>query len=332
MKAGVLAGDVIVKVNNTEIKGKKLSQVVKLIKGLPGSKVNLTVAREGYDEPIEYEISREPIKISSVDYKMIDNHAIGYIKIKNFGTDTTKDVTKAVKSFNSKKINKIIVDLRFNPGGLLNVAINISDMFLKKGEIIVSTKARKDTGKEEIFRSENDPLYTGELILLVNRGSASASEILSGAVRDNKRGKLLGEKTFGKGSVQKSFDIDKNIGVAITIAKYYTPSGEMIHGKGIKPDYDIPMETITESDKKELLRFEKAKLLDKFVTNNMEYSDDIRIKFYGYLKTQGYSISDKTADFILKNKVYQFKKRPLYDLEFDRQLDSAINIMEKTGK
>ena len=324
MDAGIISGDIIKKVNTTFIKNKKLSEIVKMIKGLPKTNVKLYVRRAGYDELIEFEIERKSIKIQSVKFGIIKEKNVGYIKIKNFGSDTTKDTTKAIKFFNSKGIDKLIVDLRYNPGGLLQASVNISDLFLKKGEIIVSTRGRKGTGRERIFKSVNDPLYKGKLILLVNNGSASASEILSGAIRDNKRGKLLGIKTFGKGSVQKTFNLDKNIGIALTIAKYYTPSGEMIHKKGINPDYKVESEKISAADLKSLKSINKKRLIDKFVEKHKVYNDETKTNFSGYLKNNGFKLSERTKNFVLKRRINRFKKQAVYDLEFDSQLVSSL--------
>ncbi|HOO73071.1 MAG TPA: S41 family peptidase [Spirochaetota bacterium] len=329
MKSGISAGDIITRVDGKNIKGKKLSEIVKMIKGLPGTKVTLSVYREGADDTIDYELTREAIKLKSVEYDLIEGNNIGYMKIKNFGSDTTKDVVKAIKYFNSKKSDRAIIDLRYNPGGLLNAAVTIADLFLEKGKTIVSTKGRSDTRKEETFKSENDPLYTGDIILLVNKGSASASEILSGAIRDNKRGKLLGEKTFGKGSVQKSFNLDENLGVAITVAYYYTPSGELIHGKGIKPDIALASEKFSDTEQKILKKIENDKLIENFVTKGMQYNEDTKKKFYEYLKKNNVEISGRSADFLLKSGIYQFKKRPIYDMEFDIQLSKAAEIISR---
>ncbi len=323
-EAGILAGDVITRVNGTPLKGKKLSEVVKLIKGLPGSKVKLTVRRSGFDEAMEYEIERKPIKIKSVASATMKDKNIGYIKIKSFGSDTTGDVSRALKKFNREGIEKLIIDLRFNPGGLLQAAVDISDLFLEKGKTIVTTRGRPGSHREEEFKSLNDPVFTGKVIVLVNHGSASASEILSGAIRDNNRGRLLGVKTFGKGSVQKTYNLDKKVGVAITIAKYYTPSGKMIHKKGIVPDFIVESTKMSKEDSQALKKINRDKLLAQFVTGNMSYNEENRNKFTEFLKKKGIHLGRKTADFVLKSRINRFKKESVYDLEFDVQLNSAI--------
>ncbi len=328
MKAGILSGDIIKKVNNTVIRGKKLTEIVKLIKGLPKSNVTLYVEREGFDELLKFNIERAPIKIRSVAAGIVPDGNIGYIKIKNFGSDTTADVRKAIESFNQKNVKKFIVDLRYNPGGLLTAAIGVSDLFLDKGSVIVSTRGRKGSGKKRLFKAQNDALAKGDLVVLINGGSASASEIFAGAIRDNRRGKLVGTKSFGKGSVQKSFSLDENVGVAITIARYYTPSGELIHKKGIIPHHHVVSLKLTKKEKKTVSRIVNMKILDDFVTKKTLYDKKTREAFYRFLKDKKIAFSKKTADLMLKNRVNRYRKRPLYDLEFDRQLKQAIDIIK----
>ncbi|MBP7734994.1 MAG: S41 family peptidase [Spirochaetes bacterium] len=324
MKAGIQSGDIITTIDGKAVKGMKLEKIVKLIRGLPKSTVKLQVKRDGYDDPLDFELERAPVKITSVDYDIIKEKNIGYLKIKNFGSETTRDVTKALKIFNTKGIKKIIMDVRNNPGGLLNSSIEISELLLDRGKIIVSTRGKEGSGRVQVFKSQSEPIYRGALIVLVNNGSASASEILSGAIRDNGRGKLLGVKTFGKGSVQKSFNLDDDIGVAITVAKYYTPSGELIHKKGIKPDFEVPLEKLSEGEMKNLKVIRDRKLLEQFVKKDMDYTVETKEAFRRLLAKNGVTLSDKTVNFILKDWIYRFRKKPLYDLEFDQQLNEAI--------
>ncbi|MDR3238343.1 MAG: S41 family peptidase [Spirochaetia bacterium] len=332
MKAGIISGDIITTVDGSEIKGKNLPDIVNMIKGKPKSKVALRVKREGFAEPIDFELERLPIKIRNVDYSMISGTDIGYLKIKNFDSKTAQDTSDAIKSLKKEGAAKYIVDLRYNPGGLLTSAVELSGLFIDKGKVIVSTRGRAGVENERVFTSENQPLSTDELIVLVNKGSASASEIFAGAIHDNKRGKLLGEKTFGKGSVQKTYQLDENIGIAVTIAKYYTPSGEMIHKKGIMPDYVIEQEKITPKDLEAIKNINTNKLMDKFAGTAKEYNDDAKKAFYEYLKNNNIDISQRTADSLLKERLLIYKKRPAYDLEFDRQLAGAVDILKKQVK
>lgn len=326
MKAGIETGDIITRVNNESIRDKNLNDIIKNIKGLPGTKVSISVKREGFSDEISYEIERAPIKIESTEYAIIDKYNTGYLRIKTFGNDTTPDVKKALEFFKSKNVNRLILDLRFNPGGLLNAAVDISDFFLDKDRVIVSTKGRGEYAKEQVFKAANPMLYSGEIIILVNRGSASASEILSGALRDNKRAILVGEKTFGKGSVQKTYSLDKEIGIALTIAKYYTPSGAMIHGKGIMPDREVKYIDVAEADTEQLKIISRDKLLNKFVTIKTDYNENVKKDFHKLLQDNNIKISDRTADLILKREISKYHKNIPYDLEFDNQLITALEM------
>jgi len=328
MKAGIKAGDVIVQVNKTKIKGKKLMDIVKMIKGLPNSVVNLKVRREGFNQLLDFSVERAPIKIASVSYGIMKEAKIGYIHLKVFNRDSTRDIKKALTHFNKNNVSKCILDLRNNPGGILRAAKGISDFFLDQGKTIVSTKGREGVYREVISKAKAAALFKGTLIILVNKGSASASEIVAGAIRDNKRGKLLGEKTFGKGSVQGQFDLDENIGIALTIAKYYTPSGESIHMKGIKPDYKVLQNKMSDTDKTALRKIYKAKLLDSFVKPSSQYNQNFRKQFIAFLDSKNIKISKRTSDMLLKNAVYRYKKRPLYDMEFDKQLQAAVGRLK----
>lgn len=335
IKAGILAGDVITKVDNTEVQGKNLSEILKLIKGKPGTKVTLYIRRDGFDAPLDFSLERTAIKIKNVDYSMIESSNIGYLKIKNFGSETAGDTADAIKNLRRGGAEKFIVDLRSNPGGLLTAAVDLADMFLEKGQTVVSTKDSKkhNTNRQEpnsvnnIYYSENKPLVSEDLIVLVNKGSASASEIFAGAVRDNKRGKLVGEKTFGKGSVQKTFPLGDNVGIAVTVAKYYTPSGEMIHQKGIVPDYVVAQEIMNQQDVEAIRTIHKQKIMATLPDTYKKYNENSRNAFRLYLKEKNIKLSDRMADSILKEHVYANEKRPIYDTEFDDQLAKAVDIL-----
>jgi carboxyl-terminal processing protease len=328
MKAGIVSGDIIIKVNDTPIKDKSLAEIVKMIRGMANTKVRLHVMREGFSEPLEFELVRVPVRIKSVSYAIIEG-SIGYLKIKIFSSETGRDIEKAINYFNNKNIDRLIIDLRWNPGGLLDRAISISDLFLDKGKVIVSTRGREGSGLVKEFTSIKSPLYKGKLIVLINNGSASASEIFSGAIKDNNRGKLLGVKSFGKGSVQKRFNLNDKLGIMLTIAKYYTPSGASIHGKGIVPDYVVPMTIFLDKDKKNVNTIIQEKLTEKFVKVNKEYNEETKKKFLQLLKNKNLSISEKSAHYILKREINKYTKRQIYDLEFDIQLNKAIEIIKK---
>jgi carboxyl-terminal processing protease len=174
-----------------------------------------------------------------------------------------------------------------------------------------------------------DPLYKGKIIVLVNKGSASASEILSGALRDNNKAMLLGEKTFGKGSVQKTYNLDKEVGIALTIAKYYTPSGAMIHGKGIIPDFEVKVIDFPADETEDLKKISRDKLLNEFVSIKTVYNEKTKAEFKKFLQDKSVKISDTTADFILKREITKYHKDQIYDLEFDNQLTAAMEKLNK---
>ena len=330
MKSGIQSGDVITMIDQTDTKGKNLSEIVKMIRGKPKSKVLLRIRRAGFAELLDFELERLPIKIKNVDSSMIASTNIGYLKIKNFDTKTAQDTADALKSLRKEGAVKYIIDLRHNPGGLLTSAIELSGLFLDKGKVIVLTRGRDGVENQRTFTSENAPVTTNELIVLVNKGSASASEIFAGAIRDNKRGKLLGEKTFGKGSVQKTYQLDDNIGVAITVARYFAPSGEMIHKKGITPDYLIEQEKLTPQDIEAIRNINRDKLTEKFVGSGKEYkeyNDETKKAFRAFLKDNKIEISSRAADSLLKERLSIYKKRPVYDLEFDNQLAGAVKML-----
>ena len=220
--------------------------------------------------------------------------------------------------------------MRNNPGGLLQSSIEISELLLDRGKTIVSTRGKEGSGRVEVFKSQSEPIYRGSLLVLVNNGSASASEILSGAIRDNGRGKLLGEKTFGKGSVQKSFNLDDDVGVAITVAKYYTPSGELIHKKGIKPDIAVDQEKLSENDMKSMKAVKDRKLLEHSRARTRNTRRRRRRRSAGSSPRAASPSRRKRRIIMLKDWLLRFRKKPLFDLEFDNQLDRAVRQISGT--
>ena len=237
-EAGVKAGDYIVKINNHQVQGKTLSEAVDLMRGPVGSDIEITVRRRGERKALVFNITRKIIKIQSVKSEKIDNN-IGYIRLTAFNENSSAQVKKKIREFNKdKKINGYILDLRNNPGGLLSQAIKISDFFLSDGEI-VSTKSRKENENRKWFANTGDILNGKTLVVLINNGSASASEILAGALKDHKRAILIGETTYGKGSVQSIIPLKNNGAIRLTISKYYLPSGVSISEVGVDPDIEI---------------------------------------------------------------------------------------------
>ena len=237
-EAGVKAGDYIVKINDIQVQGKTLTEAVELMRGPVGSTIKITVRRRNVKKAIIFNITREIIKIESVKTKIIED-TVGYIRLTSFNENSADQIKEKIKELRqNKKIEKYILDLRNNPGGLLSQAIKISDFFLNNGEI-VSTKSRKKKENRKWFARKGDIIDGETLIVLINYGSASAAEIVAGALRDHKRAILIGEKSFGKGSVQSIIPLKNKGAIRLTISKYYLPSGKSISEVGITPDIEI---------------------------------------------------------------------------------------------
>ena len=236
-REGVKAGDYIVKINGIQVQGKTLSEAVELMRGPVGSKLEITIRRKGVKKALVFEITREIIEVKSVKSKIIDDN-VGYIRLTAFNENSSKQVKDKIKKFKKNKINKYVLDLRNNPGGLLSQAVKISDFFLDNGEI-VSTKSRKSYENKKYFAKQGDIIDGETLVVLINYGSASASEIVAGALKDHKRAILIGENSYGKGSVQSIIPLKNNGAIRLTISKYYLPSGKSISGTGITPDIEI---------------------------------------------------------------------------------------------
>ncbi len=246
-KAGMKAGDIIMKINGKDTANMNLFQVIKLIKGKPGTYVTLTVFRKGVDHPLTFKVAREIIKVPAVKATMVDNH-IGYIKLIQFQEDAYSELSKAVRKLESKGANEFVFDLRNDPGGLLTQAIKVANVFLPKDKLVVYTKGRV-VGTHKYYTTQN-PLIPAQdkVVVLVNGGTASAAEIVTGALKDYSRATIIGEKTFGKGSVQNLIPLENGAGLKLTIAYWYTPAGICINKKGIMPDIYIKFPT-KEQDK-----------------------------------------------------------------------------------
>ena len=234
-KAGLKAGDYIVKINDEQVQGKSLSEAVDLMRGEVGSDIEITVRRKGVKKALIFNITREIIKIQSVKSEILEN-SVGYLRLNAFNensSDQIKNQLKVIKK--NKNIKSYILDLRNNPGGLLSQAIKISDFFLNEGEI-VSTKSRNKSENKKFFARKGDIIDGKTLIVLINYGSASASEIVAGALKDHKRAIVLGEQSYGKGSVQSIIPLKNKGAIRLTISKYYLPSGKSISEVGVTPD------------------------------------------------------------------------------------------------
>ncbi len=237
-KAGLKAGDYIVKINDTQVQGKSLSEAVDLMRGPVGSSIELTVRRRGEKKALTFNITREIIEIQSVKSELLEEN-IGYIRLTSFNENSSDQIEKQIKKLKkNKNLNSFILDLRNNPGGLLNQAIRISDFFLENGEI-VSTKSRKKSDNRKWFAKKGDITDGKTLLVLINYGSASASEIVAGALKDHKRAIVIGENSYGKGSVQSIIPLKNRGAIRLTVAKYYLPSGKSISEVGVRPDIEV---------------------------------------------------------------------------------------------
>ena len=241
-RAGIKAGDFIVKINDNQVQGKSLSEAVDLMRGPVGSSIELTVRRRGEKKALTFNIVREIIQIKSVKAELIEKN-IGYLRLTSFNENSAKQIKEEIKKFEDRKnVKAYILDLRNNPGGLLSQAITISNFFLDSGEI-VSTKSRKSSENRKWFAKQGDLTNGKTLVVLINYGSASASEIVAGALKDHKRAILLGENSYGKGSVQSIMPLKNDGAIRLTVAKYYLPSGKSISEVGVSPDIEINEET-----------------------------------------------------------------------------------------
>ena len=239
-RAGIQPGDLVVKIDDTNVKGMTLTEAVRRMRGEPGTMIELTIAREGEPQPVMVDIERAIIKVSSVRSRVLTND-IGYVRVSTFTNNTGKNLTDEIEGLREKlgdKMRGIVLDLRNNPGGVLNAAVDVTDAFLESGNV-VSIRGREENQKRNFDAGPGDVLGGMPIVVLVNGGSASASEIVAGALQDHKRAVVVGSKTFGKGSVQTILPLSNDGAVKLTTARYYTPDGRSIQAEGINPDIEL---------------------------------------------------------------------------------------------
>ncbi len=254
-RAGVKPGDLIIRLDDKAVKGLTLTEAVRLMRGKPGSDITLTIVREGASKPLKITLTRAVIKIQSVKNRMLEP-GYGYVRITQFQAGTDKGLTEAIKKLeteNKGALRGLVLDLRNNPGGVLNSAVGVSDAFLDKG-LIVYTEGRVADSKMKLSATPGDVLNGAPMVVLINGGSASASEIVAGALQDHKRAVIMGTKSFGKGSVQTIIPVSNGAALKITTARYYTPSGRSIQASGIVPDIVTEEARITKSEAADRLR------------------------------------------------------------------------------
>ncbi len=268
-RAGVLPGDLIIRLNDTPVKGMTLNEAVKVMRGKPGTDITLTIVREGEQKPLQITITRDIIRVRSVKSRILDE-GFGYVRVSHFQSNTNGFVREAVSKLreeSSGKLKGLVLDLRNNPGGVLNAAVEISDAFLTKG-LIVYTEGRVADSKLRFNANPDDILKGAPMVVLVNGGSASASEIVAGALQDHRRAVIMGEKTFGKGSVQTIVPMTNQTAVKFTTARYYTPSGRSIQAEGIVPDIALDNVKISAGEDPALTRVKESDLAKHLENEN----------------------------------------------------------------
>ena len=260
-RAGILAGDLIIRLDAKPVKGMTLQQAVNIMRGKVGTDIILTVVREGADKPMEITITRDTIKVQSVKGRVLEE-GYGYVRISQFQSHTGENLAKQIAKIrkeNKKDLSGLILDLRNNPGGVLNAAVEVSDAFLENG-LIVYTQGRVPDSELKFTATPNELIDGAPMVVLVNGGSASASEIVAGALQDHKRAVIMGSQTFGKGSVQTILPLKNNTALKLTTARYYTPSGRSIQASGIKPDIEIESIKVASVENNDSVRIKEADL------------------------------------------------------------------------
>ncbi len=248
-RAGIQASDLIIKLDEKSVKGMTLNEAVKIMRGKPNTDIELTIVREGEPQPLVIKITREIIRVKSVKNRMLEP-GYGYVRITNFQSRTTTDLLKAISEMQKEeRLKGLVLDLRNNPGGVLNGAVGVSDAFIDNG-LIVYTEGRIDDSSHRYVATPGDSLNGAPLVVLINGGSASASEIVAGAMQDHKRGIIMGTKSFGKGSVQTIQELRNGSAVKLTTARYFTPNGRSIQAKGIDPDIVLSTVRLSANDEK----------------------------------------------------------------------------------
>jgi carboxyl-terminal processing protease len=273
-KGGVLAGDLIIRLDDTPVKGMSLSDAVDIMRGEPGSKLLLTIIRDGEDKPLKIELTRAIIKVKSVKSRLLEQD-YGYVRISTFAARTgesLKEAISALKTENNGPLKGLVLDLRNNPGGLLDAAVEVSDTFIRKG-LIVYTDGRVADSKQKFNATPDDYLDDAPIVVLVNGGSASASEIVSGALQDHHRAVILGTKTFGKGSVQTVMPLTNDTAVKMTTARYYTPSGRSIQAEGIVPDIEVGGLRVSEAENADFTPLREKDLSKHLINGDGEKED-----------------------------------------------------------
>lgn len=293
-RAGVQAGDLVIRLDETPVKGMTLNDAVKIMRGKPGTDIDLTIIREGEEKPLNIVITRDIIKITSVKNRILEK-GFGYLRVTSFQTRTTEQVREAIEKMQKEeegKLNGLVLDLRNNPGGVLNAAVGVSDLFIEKGKIVY-TEGREGDSKLNFNAKPGDILNGIPIVVLVNGGSASASEIVAGALQDHSRAVIMGSKSFGKGSVQTIYPMSSKTAVKITTARYFTPSGRSIQAEGIKPDIEVAPVKVSKVEKSKSTRISEADLNGHLSNGNSEKDSEKKSNNKGEEETDTAELASK---------------------------------------
>ena len=316
-RAGIKPGDKIIKIEDESTLDMTLQDAVTRLRGETGSPITITIFRKSFKAPKEFTIVRDIIKVRSIVSKLYEND-IGYIKIRSFSKNTSSDLDKALEDLGQKGITKLILDVRNNPGGLLNQAVEVTDRFLNRENLIVYTKGRSDEQNMRFTSHDKVAGVTYPMIILVNGGSASASEIVAGALQDLNRAVILGTQTFGKGSVQTIIPLSDGSALRLTTARYYTPSGRVIQENGIMPDIVVEMRPVSKVEKKE---DEEEEPEEKSRLRRFLREKDLKKHLKGKSSIEG--AEEENSDQLEEAK----KKELNEDLEKDNQLQQAVALL-----
>ncbi len=334
-RAGIKPGDRIIEVDGVSTKNLPIFEIRDKLRGNVGTKVVLTIYREGIKEPFRITLTREVIKLKTVKTEIIDKK-YGYIKLLEFTLPTAGDFKKELINLMDKNIDGLIIDLRNNPGGLITSVAKIANYFHKEG-LIVYTRGKMMENNGEYYANPEETIVPLELplVVLVNEGSASASEIFTGSIKDTGRGIVVGVKTFGKGSVQKTYTFpEDNSMIKYTVARYFTPSGKCIDKEGIEPDIKEEMwfDMLKEEEKKAIIELNNTNIISEFLKKNKEIKEEKKKELLSSLEKSGYKISPMALNYLIWMKKNENSIPPVYNLEFDNQLSKALEVLKNYNK